>query len=103
MRGCQKLLAVLLVNAQTEEGERMMAAYVISSVGLGLDIIGVLLIWKYGFAADLARPSGPPVSVPQSYKTDPKVIPLSTVALVCLVIGFGLQLAGNMMQMASLP
>jgi hypothetical protein len=78
----------------------MMTAYVISSVGLGLDIIGVVLIWRFGFQQDLmTRGQG---IIMDTTGPDPQSPRIGRLALGCLVTGFGLQLAANILQMTSL-
>jgi hypothetical protein len=79
----------------------MMAAYGISSVGLLLDMIGIVLIWRYGFQADLTL-RGQNILL-DTRPTDPTAPGFGVLALVCLLVGFGLQLVANIMQMYLLP
>jgi hypothetical protein len=71
----------------------------VNSVGLALDILGVLLVWCYGIPAEVSR-SGV-VYVVTSHPSDSDIAKakrfdrFATAAIALLVLGFGLQLVSN--------
>lgn len=77
----------------------MECPYLISSIGLGLDIVGVILVWV--FAVQLGpRPGG--ASFLELEQADPveakKAIWfqwMSRVGLAMILLGFGFQILGN--------
>lgn len=88
----------LLFSIERQETVRMSYA-ILNSVGLGLDIIGVLLIFNFGVAA-LLDTGGHSVIVtsevtPEDKAEDNRTRFWSRVGLGCLVFGFLLQIASN--------
>ncbi len=72
---------------------------IINSFGLVLDIVGALLLWKFGLPAEISR-SGTGTILLEG--TDESEIALAKkydrwakVGLICLAVGFALQLISN--------
>ena len=74
---------------------------VINTLGLSLDIIGALLIWKYGLPTELPTSGhvGKIMGIPIKGKVDPKQKKeyerMSTAGILLLILGFALQLISN--------
>lgn len=71
----------------------------VSSAGLGLDIVGVSLLFKYGLSPDISE-SGGDVLVwgggSEEHKKEYRHYKrMSRIALGCLVVGFALQITSN--------
>ena len=79
----------------------MSCADIINSSGLFLDIVGVILLYKYGLPANVRKTGGQAILFPggksqedaakefQSYKRK------SLLGLGCLIVGFTLQIISN--------
>ncbi len=79
----------------------MNSADIVSSVGLILDIVGVILLFKYGLPADV-REKGGTIIIFGGGKRDEEAKRehryyrrMSRIGLGCLMVGFSLQLASN--------
>ena len=76
-----------------------MSAVTISSIGLVLDIIGAILLWKYGLPEAINRGGEQFLTLEQSDENEAAKARrydwYSKVALTLLIMGFALQLAGN--------
>ncbi len=74
---------------------------IINSVGLGFDIVGVILLWIYGFPTKTTKTINN--SHPYGVITDIKEMPLnkwkffglSALGLMFILLGFGIQLVSN--------
>lgn len=77
----------------------MTCATVLSSVGLVMDMIGVLLLWKFGLPEPISRKGHVNLILEQSDQTEiakAKVYDrLAFVAVSLLLLGFALQLLSN--------
>ncbi len=76
-----------------------MIAHLVSSAGLVLDIIGALMLWRYGLPAAV-DPKGRSFIVTSDVdndevKTARRYLWLSRVGVASLVLGFALQLCSN--------
>jgi len=74
----------------------------LNNIGLFLDIIGVLLVWKFGIPNDI-RPKGESfLLIERGNKEDiqkTKTYKIwQTVGLILLIFGFALQLIGNIIK-----
>jgi hypothetical protein len=74
----------------------------VNSFGLAFDIIGALMIWKYGLPESISK-EGHIYLIDegideQEVAKAKKYERLSKVALTLLIIGFGLQLASNFLR-----
>ena len=74
-------------------------ANIINSLGLSLDIVGVVLLFRYGLPPEDVSRTG---AQHLTWGTDPAVrekgsryVRMSWVALCCLVMGFALQIVSN--------
>lgn len=76
----------------------------LSSIGLGLDIVGALLIWKFGIPSITDREGGDALAIKTSSTKDREEKHLSRVFLYdvvsnsgvwVLILGFSLQLMAN--------
>ena len=75
-----------------------MTADIINSFGLFLDIVGVVLLFKFGLPADVSKDGN--VSLAWGKDEDEakkweRYKCLSWIALCCLVFGFSLQIVSN--------
>ena len=75
------------------------APAIVNSLGLGLDIVGVVLLFKFGLPEEISRRGVTRIILEQ---TDPIeevqarfYDRMAYIALSCLVIGFALQLVSN--------
>ncbi|MDO8544568.1 MAG: hypothetical protein Q7S40_29355 [Opitutaceae bacterium] len=72
----------------------------ISSFGLVLDIVGALLIWKFGLPEEVYRSGRVPAiynpATPDEEKKIRKYDRLATIGVLALVCGFALQLVGTL-------
>ena len=76
-------------------------ASVVNSVGLLLDIVGVVLLFRYGLPPAGVSRTGADVLTwgggPEARKKGRRYVCLSWVALGCLVTGFALQIVSNLL------
>ena len=79
----------------------MTCADIVSSIGLVLDIVGVVLVFKYGLQTDVRETGGTSVAY-RGGKSDAEAkreyrhySRLSRIGLGCLIVGFVLQLVSN--------
>ena len=75
-------------------------ANLINSVGLGFDIVGVVLLFRYGLAPEVRKTGGMIIAWPSSenMEAEPKwnyYRRMSFIGLSCLVGGFVLQIFSN--------
>ena len=79
--------------------EGCMAPEILSTVGLGLDIAGVVLLYKYGLPEDISRTGGTGIRWGGGDPEEPRKAQLydrrARLALCLLVAGFGLQIAST--------
>jgi hypothetical protein len=77
---------------------------IIGSIGLVLDIIGVVLLFLYGLPADVTRSGLSPLLLddrpnPEELQKAKHYDRLGYLGLVLLIAGFALQLLGNLIQL----
>ena len=79
----------------------MICADIVSSVGLLVDIVGVALVYKFGLQADVRETGGTEIlwgggkSEEEAKGEHRHYKRMSRFGLVCLIIGFALQLISN--------
>jgi hypothetical protein len=70
-----------------------------NSLGLVLDIIGALLVWKFGLPAHISRTGAIYIIAEQTDEVEAalakKFDRWAKVGLLCLALGFGFQLLSN--------
>lgn len=73
---------------------------VLNLIGLILDIIGVILLWKFGLPEDVSRTGQSRLVTIQSKQEEVNKAKLydflSKLALFLLILGFGFQIAGSL-------
>lgn len=77
---------------------QLLSPAAISSLGLSLDIAGVVLLFFFGLPADVRKDGGLVLmwgGDPEDARRYRRARVLSCLGLALLVVGFGLQIAGN--------
>jgi hypothetical protein len=87
-------------------GRPLMLYLVLNSAGLLLDIIGVVLLFKFGLPEDISR-TGTGFLITHQDEDEVKRAKLydrlGMLGLALLIAGFALQLASNLLQLGRLP
>ena len=72
---------------------------IVNSVGLGLDIVGVVLLFRFGLPPDVNRHGHGFLMIEGENEEEIKKAKIYTwisyVALACLIVGFALQILSN--------
>ena len=78
---------------------QMPTSHLINSIGLVLDIVGVVIIWRYGLPEPLSREGAIYIIAEQSDRAEKlkaaRYDLLSKIGLFLVLAGFALQLASN--------
>jgi hypothetical protein len=73
----------------------------ISAIGLCLDIVGVLLLWKFGLPPDVRRDGSSFLMLEQTDENEKKkgicYDLMSNTAIVLIILGFSMQLIGTLL------
>ena len=89
-----------VADTTSERMNAMMCSAVVNSIGLLLDIVGVVLMFRFGLPPDVTRTGAGYLTwgVDEGEVRKSKLYDrMSWVALALLILGYGLQIASNWM------